>query len=151
MAEASEFPEDPEARRALLGVMFSEAIPHNAALGLRLLEVGPRTATVVLPWAPHLVGNPDTGVLAGGVVTTLIDATCGAAAISAAGRWVPMATLDLRIDYLRTSRPGEDLVAHAEVVRVARTVTFVRALAHHGDPEHPVASAQGTFILTAEE
>lgn len=145
------FPEDRTARREAMSAVFSEGIPQNAALGLRLLDVGPREATVVMPWAPHLVGNPDTGVLAGGAVTTLIDATCGMAALSAANAWVPLATLDLRIDYLRASRPGEDLVAHAEVVRVARTVTFVRALAHHGDPEHPVASAQGTFILTAGE
>ncbi|MFB1480446.1 PaaI family thioesterase [Corallococcus sp. RDP092CA] len=139
-------PTDPEARREKLSVLFTEAVPHNHALGLRLDAVGEATATVVMPYADVLVGNPEAGVVAGGAVTTLIDATSGTAVMAALGAFAAIVTLDLRIDYLRPARPGLPLTAQAECYKVTRLVAFVRALVHQGDPSMPVASSQGTFM-----
>ncbi|HVO30787.1 MAG TPA: hypothetical protein VMV18_08625, partial [bacterium] len=55
------------------------AVPYNAALGLKTVEFAPGVAVVELPWRSDLVGHPDTGVLHGGVITSLMDATCGLA------------------------------------------------------------------------
>ncbi|WP_233596765.1 MULTISPECIES: PaaI family thioesterase [Corallococcus] len=137
---------DPAERREALSVLFTEAVPHNHALGLRLEAVGPTDATVVMPYADVLVGNPETGVVAGGAVTTLIDAASGAAVMAALGAFAAIVTLDLRIDYLRPARPGLPLTAQAECYKVTRMVAFVRALVHQGDPATPVASSQGTFM-----
>jgi acyl-coenzyme A thioesterase PaaI-like protein len=30
-----------------------------------------------LPYSPQIVGNPETGVIHGGAITTLMDTTCG--------------------------------------------------------------------------
>ncbi len=130
--------------------LMSGAVPHNQALGLSAVDVGEASITLRLPYAEHLVGNPETGVLHGGAVTTLIDAACGTAVFVKRGRPGRIATLDLRIDYLKPAPPREDLLAHAECYRLTRSVAFVRALAHHGDPERAVASAQGTFMLVEE-
>jgi uncharacterized protein (TIGR00369 family) len=143
-------PVDPAGRRERLSVLFSEAVPHNHALGLTLLDVGAADATVVLPHADFLVGNPETGVLAGGAVTTLIDAASGAAVLARIGAFAAIVTLDLRIDYLRPARPGLALTARAECYKLTRLVAFVRALVHQGDPDQPVASAQGTFMRVEE-
>lgn len=131
-------------------MLFTEAVPHNHALGLRLEAVGASDATVVMPYADVLVGNPETGVVAGGAVTTLIDATSGTAVLAALGTFTAIVTLDLRIDYLRPARPGLALTAHAECYKVTRLIAFVRALVHQGDPAMPVASAQGTFMRVEE-
>ncbi|NBD12901.1 PaaI family thioesterase [Corallococcus silvisoli] len=139
-------PADQAGRREQLSVLFTEAVPHNHALGLRLEAVGASDATVVMPYADVLVGNPETGVVAGGAVTTLIDATSGTAVLAALGTFTAIVTLDLRIDYLRPARPGLALTAHAECYKVTRLIAFVRALVHQGDPAMPVASAQGTFM-----
>ncbi|TSC21552.1 PaaI family thioesterase [Corallococcus sp. Z5C101001] len=139
-------PADQAGRREQLSVLFTEAVPHNHALGLRLEAVGASDATVVMPYADVLVGNPETGVVAGGAVTTLIDATSGTAVLAALGTFAAIVTLDLRIDYLRPARPGLALTAHAECYKVTRLIAFVRALVHQGDPAMPVASAQGTFM-----
>ena len=128
---------------------FCRSIPHNQVLGLRVAQAGEDTTSLVLPYSPELVGNPETGVLAGGPVTSLIDAACGGAVLMKVGRSVRIATLDLRIDYLRPARPGQDLVAHAHCYKLTRSVAFVRALAHQGDESDPVASAQGTFVVRA--
>lgn len=143
-------PEDKAARLERCSVFYTEAVPHNHALGLRLLDIGPAEATVELPYADFLVGNPETGVLAGGPVTTLIDASCGSAVFLKLGRFAPIVTLDLRIDYLRPARPRAPLTCVAECYRVTRQIAFVRALVHQGDKANPVASAQGTFMLLEE-
>jgi uncharacterized protein (TIGR00369 family) len=133
-----------------LAVLFCESIPHNRVLGLRVAEAADGVTALVLPYSPELVGNPETGVLAGGAVTSLIDSACGAAVLLKLGRLARVATLDLRIDYLRPALPGKDLVARAHCYKLTRSVAFVRAQAHQGDESDPVASAQGTFILTRE-
>lgn len=143
-------PEDKAGRMERCSVFYTEAVPHNHALGLRLVDAGAAEATVELPYADFLVGNPETGVLAGGAVTTLIDATCGTAVFLKVGRLMPIVTLDLRIDYLRPARPGVTLTCVAECYRMTRQVAFVRALVHQGDKGNPVASSQGTFMKLEE-
>ncbi|RVV99061.1 PaaI family thioesterase [Mesobaculum littorinae] len=128
---------------------FIEALPHARVLGLRLLSVSPGHAEIELPWAAHLVGDPATGVLHGGAVSTLMD-TCGGAAVMAhPAANAGAATLDLRIDYMRAATPGQAVRARAECLRVTRSVAFVRATASDDDVERPVALMQGAFTLHA--
>jgi acyl-coenzyme A thioesterase PaaI-like protein len=61
-------------RLEVLNHWYGERIPHNRELGLRATEVLPRGLVGELPYSAKLVGNPETGVLHGGVVTSLIDA-----------------------------------------------------------------------------
>ena len=58
-----------------------------------------------------------------------------------------MATLDLRIDYLRPATPKHDLFARAEVDKLTRNVAFLRAEAYENDPRDLVASAASTFMF----
>ncbi|MCA9573010.1 MAG: PaaI family thioesterase, partial [Myxococcales bacterium] len=91
---------------------------------------------------------PETGVLHGGAVTTLVDATCGLAVMAALDHMMGVATLDLRIDYLRAALPRHDIVARGTVLRVARSVAFARCeAAHADDPGHVVAIGTGAFML----
>jgi uncharacterized protein (TIGR00369 family) len=127
---------------------FSNHVPHNRALGLEALAFGEGWSTYRLPWAPHLVGNPDNGVLHGGAITALLDATCGAAVYSALEKIGPVATLDLRIDYLKPATSQRDVLAKAHCVKVTRNVAFVRAVAYHDDENDAIAAATGTFMLS---
>lgn len=122
-------------------------IPHMQELGMELTEVGGGAAVMELPYQDRLVGNPDTGVLHGGAVTTLIDSVCGMAVASALDEPCPIATLDLRIDYLRPATPGEALLARADCYKVTKQMAFVRSTAYHDNVDDPVATAAGTFIL----
>lgn len=126
---------------------FAHVVPHNAALGLELLELEEAYARFRLPWQEKLVGDPRTGVLHGGVITSMMDACCGAAVFMGLPRPMPIATLDLRIDYLRPATPHQPVEAVARCYEVTRNVAFVRGLAYQGSEEDPVASAAGTFML----
>jgi uncharacterized protein (TIGR00369 family) len=129
---------------------FTEGIPHNKALGMELLELERGEAKFRLPYDAKLVGNPDTGVLHGGAITALLDASSGAAVFASLTDWVPIATLDLRIDYLRAAEPGRDVVCHATCYKRTRNVAFTRAIAYHDDPADPIASSVGTFMLSTK-
>ena len=130
-----------------IGSQALQASPQAKALGFTLVSVGPGEATVRCPYSPDLVGDVETGVVAGGVVTTLLDHTCGHAVLAALDAFRQIATLDLRIDYLRAAEPGCDILAYAQCYKLTRSVAFVRAIAFDRDRDDPVATVQATFML----
>ena len=129
---------------------FHQLVPHNRALGLRVIDCAPGACTMVLPWAEHLIGNPDTGVLHGGPITALLDATGGAAVFLKLAAPAPIATLDLRIDYLKPASPGRDVRARCECYKIGRSVAFVRGVAYHDSVDDPIASCAATFMLSTK-
>ena len=139
----------PEAFRAILRQVFGGDIPHVEALGIFVEAFeGPRIL-MRLPYREELVGDPESGVLHGGAVTTLIDSACGLGVVAALDKPRPVATLDLRIDYLKPAEAGRDLLCRAECYRVAHQVAFARASAfHEGAEDAPVAAALGSFMLS---
>jgi len=139
--------ETEEERRLVIARQFIEAIPHARALGMRLDRIGRGEAWISMPWDARLVGDPRSGIIAGGVVSTLMDTCCGAAVMSHPGHPGSTATLDLRIDYMRGATPGQGLIARAECYHLTRSVAFVRATAYDDDATRPVATATGAFTL----
>ena len=144
--------DDDERERLRLGLAraFSTGVPHNRALGIEIVEMARAEAVFRLPYDPKLVGNPDSGVLHGGVVTALLDGASGAAVFAALGDLVPIATLDLRIDYLRPAEAGRAVMARATCYKMTRNVAFTRAVAYHEDPADPIAHSVGTFMVSTK-
>ena len=132
---------------ARIAQQFIEAIPHARALGMRVDEIGQGHAVISMPWAEHLVGDPRTGVIHGGVVSALMDTCCGAAVMAHPTHPRSTATIDLRIDYMRPAPPGRRLFARAECYRITRTVAFVRGVAWTETADEPVATAAGAFTV----
>ncbi len=126
---------DPDALRTLI----EDLVPFNNFLGVRLASVdraaGRLGTRLVL--RPEFMGNALRDMPHGGVVSALIDATAGAAAalslddLSLADR---VATIDMRVDYLRAAR-GVSLHAEAEVMRTGRRVIVVRTVVRDDDGE----------------
>ncbi|HKY90690.1 MAG TPA: PaaI family thioesterase [Nevskiaceae bacterium] len=131
--------------------LFIEVIPHNAALGLRYVESGIGRIVVDLPYQDHLVGDPETGVIAGGVITTMFDAVSGLSLLSKLPVLNRIATLDLRIDYLRPAKPGRTVRCTAECYKLTRHIGFTRAVAHDGDPDDPIGTAAGSFVVFGDD
>lgn len=132
--------------------IVQKGIPHCGALGIKVVKIGRDATTLALPYNPDLVGDPVSGVLHGGVVTTLIDTVCGMAVFAALQRLQAIATLDLRIDYLKPAQALKELHATAECYKLTRNIAFARARAYHPDaPDDLVASCVGAFMIGSSE
>ena len=105
--------------------------------GLRLDRAAPGEAWSSLPYRPVFVGDTETGVLHGGVVTAMLDESCGMAVQLALDGTRAIATLDLRIDYQKPATPGLDIKAHSVCYRVTRSIAFVRSTAYQESEDDP--------------
>ena len=128
-----------EARRSVYGYIS----------GLRLDRAAPGEAWSSLPYRPVFVGDTETGVLHGGVVTAMLDESCGMAVQLALDGTRSIATLDLRIDYQKPATPGLDIKAHSVCYRVTRSIAFVRSAAYQESENDPVATATACFMVGA--
>lgn len=138
---------DADDQRTRIARQFIQAIPQARALGMELDRLSAGAAEISMPYNPELVGDPRSGVIHGGVISTLMDTCCGAAVMSHPDGAKVTATIDLRIDYMRAATPQQAIRARAECYHVTRSVAFVRAWAMDDDDDRPVAAATGAFTF----
>jgi len=124
--------------------------PHMRQLGFEITSIDGGVCVARLPYSSDLIGDPSTGVLHGGVVTSLLDTTGGAAVLSAIGKPLALATLDLRIDYLRPSGPGRAIQARVECYKTTHNIAFTRGVAYDLEERDPVASMAATYMLRTQ-
>lgn len=143
-------------RQYALGALFGlgkfdigQFTPYAGRLRMRVVEVGPGFATLALPYHEEIVGDPQRKVVFGGAVTALIDQAAGLAVACAMEELLAIATIDLRVDYLRAAAPGCEITARADCYKLGHNVAFVRASAWDADQSDPFASCLGTFMVGA--
>ncbi|HVL79409.1 MAG TPA: PaaI family thioesterase [Sphingomicrobium sp.] len=127
---------------------FAKAVGHGRALGLEYRASGDNWAELCLPWREELVGVPESGILATGAIVSLIDTASGSSIWVTIGKFRPVVTLDLRIDYLRPALRGETVHARCECSKITRNIAFVRGIAHGGDQGRPIAYSAATFMFS---
>jgi|SRR5579872_1789243 len=152
---------DQSLTAAELGEQMVRRTPQSEALGFEYVDAGPGVGAMRVPFRDDLVGDPEGEVIAGGVITTLLDHACGhaighalrlvAAAEARELQMGSMATLDLRIDYMRPARPRHGVTAKAHCYKLTHSVAFVRAVAFDVDEADPVATAQAAFAINRPE
>ena len=76
---------DPDQRIVLFQSLFSDTIPHNKALGLKVVAVRRGFASMRLEWRDELVGNPETGNGEVQIGVASNDLEAAIAALKAAG------------------------------------------------------------------
>lgn len=150
-------PDPPNpAQQYALGFLFGPGredmtsyTPHARYLGMKVVETGPGFAIIMLPYRAELIGDPVRRVVFGGAITTLLDHASGLAVACALETLRSIATVDLRVDYLRAAAPELDLYARVECYKVTRNIAFVRGLAYERGPDDPFAGCVGTMMLGA--
>ena len=128
--------------------IFRARLGHVSALGVQYDAHGPDWLQLKLPYSEQLIGDETSGVLASGPILALMDTAMGLSVWLRLGRFVPNATLDLRIDYLRPATPGKTVIGRGQCYRTTRAISFARGRAHDGDPEDPIAEVAATFMFT---
>ena len=127
--------------------MFLQGVRHSMELGMALEEITPQGLVVRLPYSDKIIGNPDTGVIHGGAITSLMDQACGLAVAQAmAPDFDITPTIDLRIDYMRPAEPGKDVFAYVESYRKTRSVVFTRGIAYQDNRDEPIAHCVANYM-----
>lgn len=126
-----------------------EDIPHCRELGMKVIELRHGHGFMRMPYAERLIGNPQTRVIHGGVITAFLDSLCGGVVMASVADRTTVATLDLRIDYLRPAVPEADILGSAECYKVTGSIAFVRGIAYQETFRDPIANCAGTFMLRA--
>ena len=126
---------------------LARTVGHGRALGMEFGAAGDDWTELILPWREELVGVPETGILASGAIVSLIDTASGTAVWAALGKFAPVVTIDMRIDYLRPAFRGESVRARCECTKLTRRIAFTRGTAFVGDK--PIAYSASTFMIGA--
>jgi uncharacterized protein (TIGR00369 family) len=148
--EGEVLPQEEFARRGgldLLRALISGELPRPPIYhltGLRLTEAGEGTATVELPCSKWL--STSAGTIQGGFTAMLAESALGAAAFSTVEAGTAIASLDLKVNYLRPVFPdGEPIVAKARLIHRGRTLAIVAVEITNAEGKQ-VALATGTSM-----
>jgi uncharacterized protein (TIGR00369 family) len=126
---------------------MEEAIPFNKYLGFKVDELGDGYAKLSCPFRPEFTGDPHRPAIHGGLLAALADVTGGTALWSSITAQDRVATVDMRIDYLRPC-PLEDLVCEAKVVRIGNRVGVVdMTITAAGTSDKPIATGKGVYNI----
>lgn len=119
--------------------------PLFSLMGVRVERFDAGHAELVMPYSDILADH--RGALHRGALVTLLDTTCGVAIFSAQSSRRQIATIDLRVDYLRPIPPGVGVRADVTCVAMNETVAYVTGRGLADDSGELLATLAGTFAI----
>jgi uncharacterized protein (TIGR00369 family) len=137
-ASAEGRPADPAALLA--------AIPFCRHLGLTVERPGDGGLVFVMPFSPHLIGNPVLPALHGGTIGAFLETAAIAQVVWELGGPQLPKPIDIAIDYLRSGRAVESRV-RARIAKRGRRVVNVHAEMWQEDEAKPIAALRGHLLL----
>jgi uncharacterized protein (TIGR00369 family) len=132
---------------ATIKEFFEEHIAFDKHLGLEVEDLRPGWVRVRLPFRAEFVGDPFRKALHGGVISTVVDATAGAAALSTLPYGSRCSTVDMRVDYLLPAK-AETLVAEGTVLRSGNQVAVINVEVFQGEGQR-IATGRAVYSLKA--
>jgi uncharacterized protein (TIGR00369 family) len=143
---------------SVAGKMFSEEIPFNKMLGLKVDSINHEGVAVSFEMRDELVGNYRRGMLHGGVISSVIDAAGGLSALvgvqqkmsgktleARIDKFDRVSTIDLRVDFLRPGL-GKRFVVRAYTLRAGNKVVVTR-IELHNDQDDLIAVGTGSYLV----
>ena len=121
------------------------AIPYTSILDLSI-EAQDEGLLVTMAAHQRLIGNPALPALHGGTVGALMESAAVFQLLWEVEILDVPKTIDISFDYLRSGRL-EDTHARATITKHGRRVANVQVLAWQSDPQKPIATAHGHFLV----
>ena len=136
-----------EADLAAFKTLIEDALPFHALLGVKLVAIERGKCSLMIPYRPELLGDVRRKALHGGVLSMLADACGGFAVWSMCGLDDKLATIDLRVDYLKPAlETGVVAVSHVRLLgnRVGNASTILHP---EGKPDHILAEGRSVYNI----
>ena len=138
-------------KKVLINVVETQ-IPMAKFIGVKVLEINDGYVKLHFPYKEEFIGDPRTKRLHGGYTATAIDLAGGVAAMTfMTSKEDDVATIDMRIDYLRPGQ-AKDIVAEGKVIsRRRRTIVTDMHIYHKDDLTKIIAAGRGVFAINRKE
>ena len=98
-----------------------------------------------MPFAQQLSNG--AGCLHNGVISTLLDTNCGLAIFAYLSDMKPIATIDLRVDFIRDPKAGEGVFSEVECYATEGDLAYVSGRASGSSDNRLLATASGCFAI----
>ncbi len=131
--------------------LFEENVPIHKWLGVKVLALEEGYCKMLFPFRPEVIGTASIQRWHGGMVATALDSVGGAAAATMMTSLEDkLATIDLRVDYLRGTRAG-DLVVMGKVIRSGNRIIACDMEAWQEDEQKLVSQGRAMFSVYRKE
>ena len=122
---------------------IEESIPIHKFLGLKLLKLEKGFVRVSVPFRDEVVGDVRRKRWHGGIIATVMDSVGG---ITGWTHFTTMedklATIDLRIDYLKGAEPSE-IIVEGKIVRLGNRIMVTKMKAFQN--KELIAEGKGVY------
>jgi len=127
-------------------------IPMAKFIGVKVLEIEEGYVKLLFPYREEFIGDPRTKRLHGGYTATAIDLAGGIASMTyMTSPNDDVATIDMRIDYLRPGKPKE-LIAEGKVLsKRRRSIVTDMTIYHSDNKDKIIAIGRGVFSIKRKE
>ena len=138
-------------RKVMINVVETQ-IPMAKFIGVKVLEINDGYVKLLFPYKEEFIGDPRSKRLHGGYTATAVDLAGGVAAMTyMTSKEDDVATIDMRIDYLRPGQ-AKDIVAEGKVIsRRRRTIVTDMHIYHTDDVTKIIAAGRGVFAINRKE
>lgn len=139
--------------------LFEHKITFNEFLGFKIDQLDPTSVKLGFDMKPELIGHYLHGRLHGGVISSVLDVAGGLAVMLGIAqfhasedcetimqRFAYLATIDMRVDYLRPG-VGSRFSAEADVVRLGKRVA-VCSMRLSNDESTLIATGNATYMVS---
>ncbi len=124
---------------------IEELIPIHKFLGVELLEIRHGYAKVKVPFREEVIGDFMRRRWHGGIIATIMDSVGGiAGGTYATSPKNKMATIDIRIDYLKPAEASA-IIVEGEIVRLGKTILVTRMKAYQENSDELISEGKGVY------
>ena len=134
-------------RTAFFIKFYEESIPFHKFLGLKVVEIKKGFVKMRFPLRPEMIGNIMSGHWHGGVIASALDAAGGMAAASLLKSTEDkLATLDIRVDYLKPNK-AKAIIVSGKVLRSGNRSIVTNLQAFDEESEELLADGRAVFSV----
>jgi uncharacterized protein (TIGR00369 family) len=128
--------------------VVEQKIPMAKFIGVKVLEIEEGFVKLLFPYREEFIGDPRTKRLHGGYTATATDLAGGVAAMTyMTSQEDDVATIDMRIDYVRPGKAKEIIAEGTVISRRRRTILCEMNVYHADEPEKVIVVGRGVFRI----
>jgi uncharacterized protein (TIGR00369 family) len=143
---------------SIISEIFSENVPFNKFLGLKVESISQDYVKTAFEMRHELMGNYKRGMLHGGIISSVLDATSGLSVFVGTVEKTcvktieetlrqshSFSTIDIRVDFLRPG-VGKSFVVTAYALRTGKKLVVTRSELHNEENDL-IAVGTGAYLV----